>query len=750
MRSLFIGRIALASSLIMATSLSGCGQHKQITAALPSLPVISDKQTFATALDVRVTQPDIKRLLGITSKLQLVASGKFNAGSFKVGSHQLNCAPDTEFRIDLELPVDNPEILSTRLATGSLWTSKQLSIDAIPVPQTIQLGEGKVSGEVEIGRFLGVFLFNILQFSGEGSDLSKALAHMKVDNARLELRPGSQLKFGPKTVNVAEGSSVRLSGVEVDNKLDYQGDMYMDLKFARDCRWLGKRVDCNFDGGEGKVKLRARHTGKAFTLSLDKDEAHKNDGYEIILRDCSFHFGKGKKSSSLSKLCNIDLTDFKWTRFDDKREPTLELTSKMFLDGTTADIKTDVHETRAIFPGTVNALLVVQPLGEGLETHFATTGNAAARTITVQVGKKQTKLNLNLENSVIGPLSFDKQGDLNFSLQKGSAKFKKVQWTNGTSSFSLCGEGNSTLVVPSEMWLEKQPEKHTRMTLPINLAVGRGKLEIGKEDIHLGDLNGKLLFDVGQEIQLNSDLDFSIKKSPFFKDYQADVKVRGIDLTVADGKSTLSLKNCQVKVADEALIQAITREIPSAFDFNLDKTLVEDKHWRYRNATARRVVLSNLSVDKMRPMPGDKLEFNASADAELDGTVEKCGILIGKDKWQTKPFKLSGHLVGPGSVSYKFAASDKEKTRVKYALSMKLPLPEDLELDWSKVGAGLLTNTERGVILSHLKQVVVPVKHEGELDLFGESKWSKLRINNLSAKPASGGAQVQFSADAKL
>lgn len=744
---------------LLCTTLTGCNQHKA------ALPTIQPKQTISAALDVKVTQPDIKRLLAVTGKLQLVASGKFAAGSYWVGSHNISFAPDTEFRIDLELPVNNPEVISTRNATGSLWTSKQFSVDAIPVPQTIQLGEGKVSGEVDFGRFLGAFLFNILQFGSNDGGLRNVLAHMKVENARLELRPGAELKFGLKNLHVAKDSTITMSDLVVDHDLNYSGNMLVNLQFEPGCKWLGRKTDCHFNGGNARFNLAIKHVGKALTLELEhtknspnslstkasnKASSSKEAQHDITLKECSFDFGKLKRSNSLSDTCYIDLSQLKWTRFSDTRAPVLELTSKMYLVGTKADIKTDIHETVGIFPGTVPALLVVQPLGENHETHFATTGNATAQSIMVTVAKKASKLSLSLEKSIVGPLSFDKQGDLNFSLQKGTAKFKRVEWTNKDSSFSLCGSDASNLTVPSEMWLEKATNQKTKMTLPINLTVGKGQLYIGGSDIELSDLNGKLLFEVDEEVQLKSDLDFSIKKSPFFKDFKADVKARGLDLTVVKGTSTLGLKHCQLLLPDQALEEAIARESPTSYSFDLNKTLVEDKHWRYRNAMAKNVKLSDLKIEKMRPTTDGQMEFIASADVDMQGTVEKCGLIIAKNKWETKPWQLSGHLTGPGQVTYKFYGTKNDPTKVQYTLEMQLPLPKDLKLDWSQVGAGLLTATERQIILSHLKALTVPVKHQGDLEVFGETKWSKIKINDLIARPISGGTQIEFSADAKL
>lgn len=734
--------LCLALSASLSMSLEGCAPSD-----------FAVKQKVSTVLDVPVTQPDLKHLLAVTSKMQIVASGQFAPGNYWSHKKQLSFAPDTSFQVNLEMPVENPDILSTRNATGFLATSKEFAVNAVPVPKNIQLVEGKLTGEVEYGKWLGAFLVNLLQLGNNDGGLRSTIASMKIESARLELKPGAKLVFGQKSLIVGENSSITLNNLDIDHDLNYRGEMVFDLNFDKGCDWLGKRVDTRFNGGFARLYLIVEGRDKTLTLSLNKEHPTVLDSHtvDIRLEDCRFNFGHEKLSSSISESAAIDVTDLKWSRFSAVEEPTLELKSTMTLVATAADINTSSHQTKLTLPNAVNTVLDINTKGKESDTHFATMGDAVARTIAITLNKSHTSLTLLLEDGTLGPVSFDKFGKLNFSLKRGDARFKSLDWRSDNSRFTLDGAGESTLTVPTEMFLEQtRGGKQTTLSLPIDIHVGEAKVKLGDEETILEQLKGKLRFDVAKEIQMESDLDFTIKHSPLLKDEEAEVKVRGLDLEIGDTTSRLSLKQCRVLVPNQALSMAIQAETPSSFEIELNKTVVEDKHWRYKNAIAKNVFVNNLKITNMRPKQHGSLDFQASADVVLEGTVDKCGLLIGKDKWETKPWSLKAHLKGPGSVKYNFAARKERLSEVNYDLAMRLPLPKDMDLDWSEVGAGILQATERQVILSHLRKITIPVKHKGTLELFQNKKYKDLSIVKLVVKPYEAGSQVEFSANVKL
>ncbi|MFA6556804.1 MAG: hypothetical protein WCT03_10320, partial [Candidatus Obscuribacterales bacterium] len=273
---------------------------------------------------------------------------------------------------------------------------------------------------------------------------------------------------------------------------------------------------------------------------------------------------------------------------------------------------------------------------------------------------------------------------------------------------------------------------------------------------------------VDHEVQISSKLDFSIPDSKLFGNQQADVKVRGLDLLSSKGTSVLSLRNCSVVVPEQAIIDAVLKHIPNRFEFALNKKLSENKKWRYKNATATSVVVDNFKVTQISAAPPNLFNFEAEADAKLDGTIEKTALIGGgssasaetaeeeaKDarKWETKPWTLSGHVEGAGKVKYQFKPSGKGlKSQLAYDLNLEVPLSGDIDLDWSRVAGGILKFAERRAIVGRLRKVTVPIKYHGDIELFAknDSLSRSFNIVKLAVKPVSSDMQIDFSAQANF
>jgi hypothetical protein len=323
------------------------------------------------------------------------------------------------------------------------------------------------------------------------------------------------------------------------------------------------------------------------------------------------------------------------------------------------------------------------------------------------------------------------------------------------------------------MLIETAEGTGTRLVMPIAVRLGDATLKGAGGDIKLSNLTGEMNVEVDREVQISSKLDFSIPDSKLFFNQQADVKVRGLDLLSSQGQTVLNLRNCSVIVPEQAIIDAVLKQIPAHFQFALDKQFSENKRWRYKNAIARSVVIDNFKVTQIAAAPPDLFKFEAEADAKLDGTVEKTALIGGASgrketdsslsenpevdgevdkqsaKWETKPWSLSGHVDGSGKVKYHFKPSGKGlKSQLVYDLDLDVPLSGDINLDWSKVAGGILKFAERRVIVNHLRKVTVPIKYHGQIELFAKSDSLSRNFNviKLVVKPVNSDMQIDFSA----
>ena len=83
---------------------------------------------------------------------------------------------------------------------------------------------------------------------------------------------------------------------------------------------------------------------------------------------------------------------------------------------------------------------------------------------------------------------------------------------------------------------------------------------------------------------------------------------------------------------------------------------------------------------------------------------------------------------------------------------MDLPIPEDVDLDWTKVCDGILQGTERAIIIKQMKKINVPIRIKGKLNLFSakDKQWRTVKISDLTVRPSQGGTLLNFTAQAIL
>lgn len=727
--------------ILLAITTGGC-----------SLIANTTQHSIETSIDVKVSDSNLRRLTDITERAAIKSSGKFKSGSFLVNGLIVSIAPDTTFKIELELPIEDPAIISTKKAIGTFSTSKQISIDAIPAPLVVDLGAGKISGEINLARSMTAFLLNLVQVGSPSGGMRQMIDAASLDKLVLALRPDSTLVIGKKRVNIGAGSRIELLRAVIDRDFNYVGTFIMKLNFGKGSKWLGEKVDVCFEGGSALLDMTAIKDGNSFKLTLPK-EAERSK--RIELTDCSFDFGKNKRSSTFSKTCLINLAKFQWQDNKNQEHPTMSFSADMNMTETDLRLKTDIHQTLGHFPAVVPGKLDVVIGPKDRSVHFVTVKAARASEGKIIIAKGTTTVSLILADTVVGPVDYDTSHQLSFQLEGGKAKVKELDWQAHGSSFNLkCGAG-SVLTVPAEMYLHKESSgKKTKLQLPLALDLGEATLKLKSGSLNFPKLKGVLMLYVDDNLRIASDLTFSLGKSSLLAGHQANVNASGLELDVVDGVSRIKLEKCSVLVPDLAVEKAIASKVPSTMNIKLNKTLRQDRKWRYRNVVAGDVKVTNFLVKNLVSKPDETLAFTASGDVRVEGTVEKGGLVFHRnDGWKTCPWKLTGHVTGKGKSGYRF---HKEKNSAQelldYDLSMTFVFPDDVELDWSKVAGGILKVAERKVILGRLKEFKIPIEHKGQLTVFEKNDplWRHLKISDLALTDTDDGVRFDFNASTKL
>ncbi|MCB9470501.1 MAG: hypothetical protein H6677_19670 [Candidatus Obscuribacterales bacterium] len=728
----------LAALFCLLTMLSGCGR--------------AEKQSIKTTLDVKVTDPNLRKLTECTARAVVDARGAFKPGTYFFNGAPIIIPENTTFSLKLETPITDPAVISTKDAVGTFRTSNQIIVGAIPVPEELSLQSGKVEAYVDFARSLSAFMINLVQLGGGSTGgMKEMIDSLELKEVDLELRPDSRFKLGKKSLHIGKGSSIKLFDAKLDSSFNYDGQFIAKLNFLNDCDWLGDKLDCEFEGGTAKVHLNARKKNGVLTLSLPKEGAECR---EVNMESCILRFGKNKRSQTVSKKAVLSLNKFVWEDTT-KTHPTMSMDADMDLFDTDASIKTDIHHTKAHFAEEVPGRLIVKiDKSDSRYTNFVTTAPVTAREGTVTIDKTNSKVVLKLSEVSIGKVVYDKEGAMEFSLKGGIAEIEEVAWEGQGKHFVLqCGKG-STLQVPNEFLIEKQTQKGAaKVQMPMALNLGKAKLKSGENSVQLEDLVGKIILDVDKEVLIRGSLDFSLPEVDLLSGYKARVKARGIDMVVKGGTAKILLRDCTVLIPDQALEATIKERIPKEFHVVLNKKIQEEKKWRYRNAMVKEVFIKNFDIKKMATEPSDVVGFTASGEVSSNGTIEKSGIILNKNKWETKPWSMSGHVEGKGQVKYKFLKRNKSKNaRLTYDLDMKVTMPDDVKLDWSKVSGGIIKIAEERAIIKRLNTVAVPVEHSGELTIFKKDApfWRNFVISDMKEKDLPGSTQIDFQVETRM
>ncbi|HEY9734288.1 MAG TPA: hypothetical protein V6C89_20420 [Drouetiella sp.] len=732
---------------------------------LSCLPLLSSctqvkpqRQTVKADIRIKVEDPVVQRITAITDRFDLEASGKFKGGSFMVRDKTLKFAPDTTFTLKLTLPIEDPKVISTKGATGELVTSQPISINGIPAPEKLILKKGTVTGDVDIVRTIGIFIFNVLEnqnVSDEGGgDWKRAFQQLTINRSSLVLRPDSSMDLGKQHIHIGKDSQLEFKNLVVDSDFNYTGQCIVDVNFANQNTYRGTKIDIDFNGGSMLINFDAKRKNGIVTLSAPGNQK------PIKLTDCIYRFGKEKGSNARANTVLLNEKRFVWQKTEGTDKPAIHFSADMMLQKTVLHILNTKLNLLANFPTSVPAKLDIDRKEDGLmETNFNTPNLVPAANADITMHRQNEDVNVKLADALVGPISIAKFGDLQLSLANGNAKLREISWGTDEHGFKLSTAGGSTLSITKGMSMDLvKDQEGLTCTLPITLKLGQAQLTSNTMKLGLANLNGNMVMNIDKGVDLDGKINFSVANSNLFGSNKTDVSVNGLSVDSKNGNSSAQLRNCSIVVPMAALQDQIEEHLPDDKVFPINKTMLAERKWRYRNAIVESMTLHNPRLDKIEMTSPGVAKFTASGDADAKGTIEKGGILSvikGPAKWEKRPWSASAHLIGTGVVNYKILANDAlSKSELDYSASIDLPLPDDIDLDWSQVNDGLLEKAERNAVvksIQKLKPLHLDFKDK-QVKLFpnGQKNFNALKLKNLKSHPVASGLQLDFNASANF
>jgi hypothetical protein len=705
---------------------------------------------------IDVKDPLCRRLTEATEQFEVLAAGEFKAGSFLVQGVPVRVAKGTIFKLELTLPIKDPEHIDTTLATGHLWTSSPLFVSGVPITQDVRLSNGKATAEVDLVRTIGIFLFNILQNqlvdSSGGSGFKDVVETIRVKRAILSLRPGASFDLGKIHLVAAPGSRVELKDIVMDQAWNYDGELLFDMHFSKGCNYIGEKVDISFNGGNALFTLHAHRLHTVVTLSSIEEQRQLN------LEDCTYRFGKQKQSSVSADSAFLNFSQFSWQKREEEEKSRVHALAHMVLNNTRVQLKNPRVSLTALFTDPVPANLQIDRDLNGRQILFSTEKSNTASNLDIDLTRKSTKTSIALVDAKIGPVSLTKSGDLQFSLDQGTAVLRQLDWEKGKKEFRLVTGPGSTLSITEGLSMElSRDESGTHCSLPISIRLGTATLTGSFGTLKLGGLTGDLAVDADKEVGIQGNLSFSIVQSELLGNHQVDVKVHGIDIASKEGQAVIHFSDCSILVPNKVLYAEIDKSLPKERTYPIEKTLLNRQRWRYRNIVVKSLILRNPKIEKLWAVRNEEERFSGRGELQAIGTVEKSGlmsVLKSSNDWQERSWTAKGKVAGAGVLEYQFVPNGAlADSQFDYTLHMNLPLPDDLDLDWSKVSSGILQKAEKSVIIGQVKKLPsIALNYHGKFRLFGDrnSQLKSLKIKKFKAEPAGDGIELQFVADTAL
>ena len=742
-------------ALLLASGVGGC-----MWTSRPKL------ESIRAEFNIKIQDPLVKQIAAATKLADIKATGEFAPGTYIIENTPVTIDEGTSFLFSLEAPIENSDYINTKTATGKLQTSKPLKIRGVSMPQIIVLKEGRVTTQVDLVQLLGSFVLNMLQMqtpsTAEGGQAQSMLRSIHIPTALFKLRPDAILAFGKNRIHTIGDSSIELADLTVDKDLDYRGTCRFRMNFANDCIYSDDHVDARFNGGSLLENVAVERKNSILTLKpLPQKTAPK-----LTLADCTYHFGREKKSSAHCDTSIIRIKQFDWSNFQSQNTPSqYHFDAALNATGTHLTLDNPTYTVDGILANTESASLKAYNDKQGHGLEFATQ-DIMAHKAAIKIKRPKTSIDLELLNAKLGSIAFTKSGDVSFELAEGASELHSFQWSTGKKTFKLSTDGGAHLSIPKGMAMAIS-SGNTGVHGKIPLSVKLGNASLGNASgslLDLSQLKGDITVNLDQEVSLTGTTDFVITESKLLGDSAADVKVKGFNLTLGERGAVMHLNGCSVIMPRGAITALLKKQLPAEKSFDLNQEIFEEKKWRYKHGVITKLTVRNPEIQKLTLVAPNKANFAVDGDVEVDGTVEKTGILQAfkknPSKWVTKNWNATSKCSGTGAITFALVPHNNlADSDLQYDVNLKLPLPQNIAIDLSGVSSGLVRAAETSVISGYLNKCepfhggrTIPLDRKGTIKLFEspDSKLKSIHISKFGLKPASAGTEIDFVGDALL
>ena len=709
-----------------------------------------------------------RKIAAATSQVALTAKGRLQPGVYSVHNVQVRVADDTTFSINVRVPIKSSTEINCGDATGSMSTSKALTVLNVPAPQNIQLKNGTASADVDLARTLVTLVLNSLQGlptalmdqsqQTPGNPLSALIAEVDVPNAQFDLKGGPQIELPFGDATLGPQSKLQFKDIHFDKLLNYKGDCLIDLSLPHlHLNDSKTKRDVQFESAKVKLAVRANKQGNVLSLELPAPEPNAFSAVSVKVSD------PGAVVTCGAFAIKLDRAAWRRTLLEEQSESSfsgsVDLVNAFF------QVDRNNMTVRANVPALSGAALEFDTKSGDLKYTFLA-NRATAHNVVLKGANTKSSFDINLKQTQIEKLSLTRAAGFSLGFTKAVCEPTVAHWASGKRMLLLRFSPGSSMLLNSFGVQGDEKSWQGSAKVPLVVHAGGLHLESNSGTFDCDGLDGKLQFTLeNQNIQSDGKFNVNVRSSDnVLGVVGAHATINGLTCHADDHQIAVDLPHCRVIVPPEQLRQAILSNLPKRRVFDVDKTVFEGRKWRYRKFKLARVIVSNPTLDKLTLAKQGEFTFSGSSDVAANGTVEKFELHPlrrgDRTEWKVLPWAATGHASGTGNVLLKFApGATLADSTLQYKASFRMPIPDKLTIDWSGVSGDILGKAEQAVVQQVIKnadyftpQQGIPIDSVGEVKPFKskKSRLQQIKVRNVTMTPGPDGVAIDLSGRAAL
>ncbi len=779
------------------------------------------RQSVPAEISVKISDPTFQRLAAITGHVEIEAEGKLKAGRYSFRNFPLEIPANASFTIALNLPVTNSTNISTGQANGQLTTTKTLFVAGVQMPQTLSIESGKASADVDLGRTIAAFLLQLLQQKESEtatSNVKDLLDDLVIKKATFVLKSGQLLEMKTLQGEIGDKSVVAFENIQCDEQLNYTGLCRANLNLKNFVCRSGAdsgsknhhalpepntgepRRQTEQPGGVAKVKRKTESDGGTDPITKNTSPAEterQNSALEIKaasasiamtftaqrLRDIlTMRWNPDTKTDSPSRIelskfqctlhngiiagdkCTLQIANCKVTKHIDQEPVDFALNGDVHVERASLRSQTAGRNFSALLPEMTDARITMNRADSAEDFSIVTKEGIHARNVQWQIRRPESTIEFTFADAATGPVTISGTEGLTVVLQKGTVVPTRFSWQSHGRTVTASLQ-NSSMTLNRDVHFDLRESEGLQLdTLPLTVNASSIEVKSGEQELIFRKVKGNAAFKItGDRIDLHSALTVSVDTPQNPPGLQGvPLTIGGVDLTGSKTTMHATLRECRLILPCSRIVDTIKSELPAQRKFDIHKSILADRRWRYRNLSVDEVEIDHPSISNIKFSADNKVTVSGETDIKAIGTVERLQLSLTrfKGEWRQHPWSATGHINGAGQVSYKILPRKSlADSALEYELELKLQVPENLKVDWSQVAGDTLGKTEQalmGAVIKHAAHFApddgIPINQSGTIALFphAQRQLKKVQLSTFKTQLCKDNLFIIFSAEASL